>query len=104
MGGIIKTFKSPCLYRSWRKPPRLFKENYDPLTQHNVWMKVRVEKNVRISEFCHPLAITQEVTRIHWAGESGIKSGAADPYYIAMAMVEKLLLFLHTFLHSSVPG
>ena len=77
MGGIIKTFKSSCLRQSCRNPPRLFKENCDPLTQHNVWMKVRVEKNVRISEFCHPLAITQEVTRIHWAGESGIKSGAA---------------------------
>ena len=62
------------------------------------------EKNVRISEFCPPLAITQVVTRTHEAGESGIKSGAAEPNFITMAMVEKPLLLLHIFLSAPSIG
>ena len=105
MGGIIKTFKSPCLCQSWRNPPRLFKENCDPLTQHNVWMKVRVILRRMWGYLSSaPLAITQVVTRTHWAGKSGIKSGAAEPNFITMAMVEKRLLLLHIFLSAPSIG
>ena len=61
------------------------------------------EKNVSYLSSA-PLAITQVVTRTHWAGKSGIKSGAAEPYSIAMAMVEKPLLLLHIFLSAPSIG
>ena len=62
------------------------------------------EKNVKISEFCPSCHHSGGHTRIYWAGKSGIKSAAAEPNFITMAMVEKPLLLLHIFLSAPSIG